>query len=373
MKEHEIVIIGGGLAGLTVAIHLAQEGMDVAVMEANTYPHHKVCGEYVSKEIAPYLGRLGIDLQNVGAVDIKRLQLSAVKGDLLQTNLDLGGYGISRYTLDNLLYKRAKALGVHFYFEKVVQCNFRENTFIITTNTRAYTSKLAIGAYGKRSLLDKSLKRNFSLMKHGWLAVKGHYAWNDFPSDVVGLHNFEGGYGGLSTTELGHINFCYLVHYNSFKRYKDVQEFNNQVVAQNKYLKQFLEEATPIFEQPMTIAQISFSKKEVVVDHMLMCGDTAGLIHPLCGNGMAMAVHSAKIVAELIVAYKNDSAYDRTQLEQEYIKAWSANFGKRIWMGRKLQSILMHDKWVSLGIRTIGKSPRVLNYIISKTHGKLVH
>lgn len=372
MKKHDVLIIGGGLAGLTAAIHLALQNADVAVFETNTYPHHKVCGEYVSKEIEPYLNRLGVNLHAHGAVNITEFQISTLSGNLLETQLPLGGFGISRYALDNILFQRAKELGVQFYFEKVVKTMFQNDSFRITTKTQEYTSKIAIGAYGKRSILDKNLGRKFSLRKHSWLAVKGHYLMKDFPEHLVGLHNFEGGYGGLSKTETGAVNFCYLANYKNFKKYKDVSSFTGQVVAENPHLKCFLDKATLVYEQPLTIAQIAFDKKETVVEHMLMSGDTAGLIHPLCGNGMAMAIHSSKVVSELIVRYLEDTSFSRLQLEQEYKTAWSKTFGKRIWVGRKLQSVLLSKRMVSFGLNTVGNSTKVLNYIISKTHGELV-
>ena len=372
MKEHDIIIIGGGLAGLTASIHLALEGIDVAVFEPNIYPHHKVCGEYLSKEIEPYLNRLGANPYSIGAVNITQFQISTHLGYLIETKLPLGGFGISRYALDNLLFERAREVGVQFYFEKVIETAFRDNAFSIFTNTEEYVSKIAIGAYGKRSILDKNLNRDFSLRKNEWLAVKGHYENPDFPEQLVGLHNFEGGYAGLSKTESGVMNFCYLTQYQSFKKYKNVDAFNNDVVSVNPFLKKFLAEAKPVFEHPLSIAQISFDKKDVVVDHMLMCGDTAGLIHPLCGNGMAMAIHSSKIASELIVKYFTNSNYNRHDLEKEYKKNWSKTFGKRLWFGRKLQHLLLNEKMTSVGIHTIGKSKNLLNYIISKTHGELV-
>ena len=372
MKEHGILIIGGGLAGLTAAIHLASEGLDVAVIEMQQYPHHKVCGEYVSKEIDPYLKRLGVDLKAEGAKDISQFQISTHDGFIVETDLPLGGYGISRYALDNLLFDRASKLGVIFYFEKVIASVFKDDFFTITTKSNSYSSKIAVGAYGKRSALDKNLDRAFSKKKQSWLAVKAHYVLEDFQEDVVALHNFNGGYGGLSKTETGAVNFCYLVNYESFKEYKDIQSFNKEVVAENPFLKQFLLNASPVFEQPMTIAQIAFDEKDNVVDHMLMCGDTAGLIHPLCGNGMAMAIHSAKIASELILKYINESDYKRSHLEHDYKKAWSKAFSTRLWFGRKLQSVLMNKRLVSMGIKSVGKSKSILKFIISKTHGELI-
>ncbi len=372
MKEHAILIIGGGLAGLTAAIHLASEGQDVAVFEMNAYPHHKVCGEYVSKEIEPYLNRLGIDLMANGAVNITQFQISTVEGDLLTTELPLGGLGISRYAFDALLYKKATELGVHFYFEKVIKTEFKEDKFSLSTGTSTYLGKIAIGAYGKRSGLDKKLERDFSFKKQRWLAVKAHYNNVEFSRDVVELHNFEGGYGGLSKTETGAVNFCYLASYQNFKKFKDIKEFNDRVVAMNPFLKAFLAGSEPVFEQPMAIAQIAFDQKDAVVDHMLMCGDTAGLIHPLCGNGMAMAIHSAKIASELVTRFFSDTDFNRNQLEKAYRKKWSSTFSRRLWFGRKLQGILLNKNLVSLGLRTLGKSDTLLRYLISKTHGELV-
>ena len=52
-ETNDVLIIGGGLAGLTSAIHLAKENKSIVLIEKNTYPNHKVCGEYVSNEVLP--------------------------------------------------------------------------------------------------------------------------------------------------------------------------------------------------------------------------------------------------------------------------------------------------------------------------------
>ncbi|NND80200.1 MAG: FAD-dependent oxidoreductase, partial [Maribacter sp.] len=291
MKVHDIIIIGGGLAGLTAALDLARYGHDIALFETNRFPHHKVCGEYISNEIQPYLKKLGIDLLAEGAIDITDFEISTRNGYTVSTKLPLGGIGISRYALDNLMYQKAVHQKVRFFFSKVSGVSFKDNLFTITANGESYAAKVVIGAYGKRSALDKSLGRDFSFKKQGWLAVKGHFEHAKFPQNKVALHNFDGGYGGLSRTEDGKVNFCYLTSYKSFKKQGDIDTFNKKVVSGNSYLKEFLDEARPVFKNPMSIAQIAFQEKDPIVNHIIMCGDTAGLIHPLCGNGMAMAIH----------------------------------------------------------------------------------
>mgnify|MGYP000093891381 CR=1 FL=1 len=371
MKHYDIIIIGGGLAGLTAAIHLANAGHGILVFEKEPYPHHKVCGEYVSNEVLPYLKSLGINLKDHKAVSIDTLKFSSVKGRVLETKLPLGGTGISRYVFDDLLYKRAVASGVSFIFEGVSSINFKTSVFkVVTVNNKQFTSRITIGAYGKRSSLDKHLKRNFINRKSSWLAVKSHYKLDSFPENQVGLHNFNGGYAGLSKTESGAINFCYLTSYKSFQREKDIERFNTRVVSKNAILKDFLNLAKPLFELPLTIAQISFHPKKPVEGHVLMCGDTAGLIHPLCGNGMAMAIHSAKIASERIDFFLKEKEPNRNKLEREYREEWSRTFKKRLWLGRQLQKLLLNPTVSHWGITLVAKQPWLLKQLIKNTHGQ---
>ncbi len=370
MNGYDVILIGGGLAGLTAAIHLAQNGRAVCLIEKAKYPHHKVCGEYVSNEVVPYLQSLGVSLSE-NSVVIDSLQLSTVTGQHLELNLPLGGFGISRYAFDHLLFQRARQLGVEFVFEAATSITFHENSFeCIAATGKKYQAEIVIGAFGKRSQLDKKLKRDFMNRKSSWLGVKCHYEYSDLPNNRVALHNFQGGYGGLSRTETGAVNFCYLASYESFKRYKNIDCFNTGVVRQNPFLDRFLAEAKPVFDAPLSIAQISFEEKKPIENHIIMCGDAAGLIHPLCGNGMAMAIHSAKIASERILQYFDEESYDRARLEFDYETAWKAAFTKRLSTGRRLQAVLLNESISKIAMATVAKSSWLLKKLIAQTHGK---
>lgn len=374
MQQYDVIVVGGGLAGLTAAIDLSQKGHRVLVFEKHRYPHHKVCGEYVSNEVMPYVRRLGVSLEAHDAVSITKLKWSTVQGKAMETGLPLGGMGISRYAFDHLLYLRAVEAGADFQFKSVTSVVFNDPIFqVITDSNESYTSNVVIGAYGKRSGIDKVLKREFADKKSSWLAVKGHYTHDNFPKHLVALHNFKGGYCGLSKTETGAVNFCYLASYASFQKEKTIDSFNANVVSQNPFLKDFLKEATPIFEAPLTIAQISFHPKKAVENHMLMCGDTAGLIHPLCGNGMAMAIHSAKIASELIDDFFKKDARERKQLENSYQTQWNRQFRKRLWVGRRLQSLLLNPRLSAFAQSAMVTRPRWSQQLIKATHGKPIH
>jgi len=368
--NYDVIIVGGGLAGLTSAICLSRAGLSILVLEKNSYPHHKVCGEYVSNEVRPFLENLGLDLKGIGAVFIDRFSISNQKGKLYSTKLPLGGLGISRFTLDEVLFRIAVHHGAHVKFESATEINRYSDYFQVTTKQKVYEGSFVIGAYGKRSILDKKLERPFIDGRSPWLGVKGHYELSGFPKNEVQLHCFQGGYGGLSMTEKGKINFCYLVDYKSFQKEKNIEAFNRKNLTKNPFLKKFLNEATPVFESPLSIAQISFEKKKRVQNGILMCGDGAGLIHPLCGNGMAMAIHSGKLASEGILRFFSDRAYSRLQLEKDYEKQWKANFGRRLYFGRKVQGLITNTLLTNLAFSLVPNSELFLSSIIKQTHGK---
>ncbi|KIQ14454.1 FAD-dependent oxidoreductase [Flavobacterium sp. MEB061] len=365
----DVVIIGGGLAGLTGAIHLSKKGLKVTLIEKSDYPRHKVCGEYISNEILPYLLWLGVDVLQLKPTNISKFEFTTQNGKMAKTALPLGGFGVSRFALDNFLYQKALENGCTIINETVTDVSFDNTTFTVTTQNQVLASKIVLGAFGKRSNLDQVLSRDFITKKSPWLAVKAHFS-GDFPDDVVGLHNFKGGYCGVSKVENNVINICYLADYVTFKKYKNIDDYQQNVLYKNKHLKNVFENSNPVFEKPLTISQISFDKKLPVENHILMIGDTAGLIHPMCGNGMAMAIHSAKIASELVLDYHNDKIASRELLEKKYIKEWNKNFAKRLLMGRFLAKTLTYKTITNVFVAIVASMPALLSAIIKQTHGK---
>jgi flavin-dependent dehydrogenase len=363
-----VIIIGGGLAGLTAAIHLSKSGVPVMLIEKNEFPKHKVCGEYISNEVLPYFDYLGIDLKSLHPVNITKTSISTVDGKQISGELPLGGFGISRYALDYLLYKTAIANGCQMVQGKVTDIQYAHNRFTVKTEVADYQATIVLGAFGKRTNIDQKLGRKFMTATSPWLAVKAHYP-GEFPDEIVALHNFRGGYCGVSKVESGALNVCYLADFKTFKQFRDIEEYQQHIVSENPYLKAIFKDTKPMFK-PLAISQLSFGEKLPVENHMLMIGDTAGLIHPLCGNGMAMAVHSAKIASELVVDYFSGKIQSRKALENHYVLDWNLNFRHRLRTGRWLAALMRREKTADLAMQLLTRFPKILPFIIRQTHGK---
>ena len=366
----DVIIVGGGLAGLTSAIHLSTRKKRVLLIEKNEYPKHKVCGEYISNEVLPYLNSLGINPINEGAKQITKVHISTTKSNLIKGELPLGGFGMSRYFFDNLLVKKAQLNGVQILKDTVDSIHFKKDSFTITTKSSGvFQSKITIGAFGKRSSLDQKMKRKFIQKKSPYLAVKIHVK-GVFPENLVALHNFKGGYCGVSKVEDNAINVCYITEYRSFKKHKNITDFQEQVVFKNKHLRKIFKESTPVFEKPLTISQVSFQTKSPVEDHIIMCGDTAGMIHPLCGNGMGMAISSARLASVRILQFLNGEIKTREGLEKQYLRDWNKEFKIRLKTGHFIAWLFRNQTISQIAYSILKRIPSLLPKMIKFTHGK---
>ena len=366
----DVIVIGGGLAGLTCAIHLSKFNYNVLLIEKNSYPKHKVCGEYVSNEVLPYLNCLGFNPFEFGAKRISEFELTTHNNKKVTAKLPLGGFGMSRYELDFQLYKLALKNGVVVCQDIVNDVQFSSDMFQVETKSNGqFQSILVIGAFGKRSNLDIKFQRKFITKKSPYLGVKIHVS-GEFPENKVALHNFKGGYCGVSKVENNHINLCYITNYEAFKKYKNIETFQEEVVFKNKALKTIFQNTNQEFDRPLTISQISFETKNPVENHMLMSGDTAGMIHPLCGNGMGMAIRSSQLVSQLIIDYLEGKIKTRARLEKQYTKQWRKTFHLRLKVGHAIAYLFRKD-WLAPKLLTLLRIfPFLVPLIIKMTHGK---
>jgi flavin-dependent dehydrogenase len=238
----------------------------------------------------------------------------------------------------------------------------------------AITARVVIAAHGKRAALDRALGRRFLRRPQPYLALKAHFSGPPLPRRID-LHGFPGGYCGMSEIESGAgprlANVCLLVHESVFQRVSrgkpdPIATFTDWMQKQNPRLEAWLSQARRVDDRWLSIAQVPFGPKRPVVSDVLMAGDSAGLIAPLAGDGIAMALRGGQMAAEHSLMLLAGSL-SSTQLIRGYARAWQGEFGARLRLGRVLQPLMLRPRLLGPALRLLNAAPALARYLVTHT------
>ncbi|MDX2162375.1 MAG: NAD(P)/FAD-dependent oxidoreductase [bacterium] len=376
MTTYDTIIIGGGLAGCMAAVTLAQRGRHVALIEAGTYPRPKVCGEFFSPECAALFESIGFTpaLNALQPNAIHTLRITAPDGSDWRTRLPVPAIGVSRYALDAALAAHAAAAGADVLTgtrATDITGDLRAG-FAVTVQaggeTRTLHSRSVIAAYGKRSALDRVLNRRFFDQPQPYIGVKQHFRGALLPAHLD-LHVFPGGYGGISQVEDGRTNVCLLVDQAVFQAHggrMGVGGFIAWVGAQNPAFKRWMADAEPLYPDWLTIAQVPLCAKTPLEGDVFMAGDSAGMIAPLAGDGMAMALHSGRLAARALDRFLAGAASPEAA-RTAYARAWTRTFRFRLQLGRTLHRVLIRPRLLSPGLAVMRRCPPLGDWLVQHT------
>jgi len=340
-EKVKIVIIGGGLSGLSLGYLLAEHNIPVVLIEKEDYPRHKVCGEFISRESMDFLTRTGVIHKKDEFPHIDQFELVFPNGKIHTCKLDPGGIGISRFTLDHRLFQLAMEKGVNIITNDKVNTLKRKEKdgFLVGLKSgKQFSADVVVIANGRNagSLYPVKKEQEDRL---SWFGVKYHI---DLPMsrELIRIMMFEGGYAGVSAVENGRYCFCYLAKTKNFKKFKgNIAAFENEIVRKNPEIDRLLNQATMI-EGPFTTSGFHFGYHGVVDNGLLFCGDAGGFIPPLTGNGMSLAFRNAVVLAPLLNDFFNKKG-NWEDLKSQYEKYGENYLKKRISSGLYLQNLAL--------------------------------
>ena len=372
IHKYQCAIIGGGLAGLCLSIQLADKGISVVLFEKNQYPFHKVCGEYISMESWAFLNRLGLVLNDLSLPLINELGISSEKGFMLNHRLSMGGFGISRYSLDFYLSQIAKARGVLVVenCKVALVANQDVTSHEIHTSAGRFHAEIVCGSYGKYTpaFLQKDLESKTS--SGNYIGVKYHIR-SDMKNNRIELHNFKDGYCGVSKVDQDWYCLCYLTTAKNLQENgKNIHRMEENILYKNPYLKRYFSESEFVKKEPLVISNIQFSKKYTDVDGLFLLGDAAGSITPLCGNGMSMGMRASQLLSNELIGFF-EQKQKKEQAIVNYRKAWNHAFNTRITSGYYLQHLFGKRNITDIALKLLNRVPIATTKLVSLTHGQV--
>jgi menaquinone-9 beta-reductase len=319
------VVIGAGLAGSAAAFRLARAGLAPLMLERDPQARHAVCGEFLSIEAQAELARLGVDIDRYGASRIRALRI--VHGAVVaEADLPFMGRGLSRQVLDEVLRREAVRAGARLVRGAPVR-SLRAGAAGISLEAgrlgeiRARTLFLASGKHDIRGAkrLGGGARGNFIAFKTYFALAASQRAALD---GVVEIVLFGGGYAGLQLVEGGQANLCLLVTRSRFDRAgRSWEALLAELCQEAPSMAERLEGASALLDRPLAVYQIPYGflhrPRPSDVQGLFRLGDQVGVIPSLTGDGMAIALHSARLAASFCLAKRHSSSAFHRQIRAD--------------------------------------------------------
>ncbi len=314
--SESVVIAGGGLAGATAACVLARAGRQVLVLERETGPVDKICGEFLSIEAQDILTGLGLDLMALGAQPIDKVRLVHGRA-VVEAPLPFPALGLSRKTLDEALLRQASASGAQIARGTAISevCDGATITlrrpYMPDIETR--TLFLATGKHdvrGERRRVTKTPEDLVGFKAYFRLAPQEHSALQGYVEVMMSSD----GYAGLQLVDGGRANLCLLVQRDRLSRAGGSwSKLLAGLCSDQPHLARRLAGAESLSEKPLTIFRVpyGFIHKPVPTDSpgLYRLGDQMGVIPSFTGDGMSIALYSAQFAATCYLAGVSGDAY----------------------------------------------------------------
>jgi flavin-dependent dehydrogenase len=402
LDRFDALIIGGGPAGATAAILLADAGWSVGIVERKSFPRRKVCGEYLSATNWPLLGRLGIGeaFANMAGPPVRETAILIGKtryvADLPRSVEGLPwGRALPREHLDTLLVERARKAGAAVF--QPARCNaLRSNneggiaTIECDSNTaREISARVVIAAHGSWEIGNLPTQRQVATPRPcDWLAFKAHFQKTMLPKCLMPLLCFHGGYGGMVHVAPERVSLSCCIQRHRYERLPRPtgtsagETVLTHILETCPVLQPVLDRA--VLDGPWLAAgAIQPAIRPRYRDGVFVVGNAAGEAHPVVAEGISMAMQSAWLLADRLIPHRRDvqNAVVRRRIADDYSAAWRAAFAARIyaaaaiahwasrpWLVQAAGPLLWtFPALVTLGARLSGKSQLIVREVLHAT------
>jgi flavin-dependent dehydrogenase len=348
-SSYDVIIVGGGPAGTSAAIHLAVRGARVLLVEQKRFPRAKLCGEFISPECLDHFERLGVasSMTQAGGAQVSETLFYSRGGASVSVPshwFGAGGalaLGLSRAEMDERLMLRAREAGVHVLEEAratgllIEDGRVRGVRLKVCGSEREYSSLVALDATGRSRILARQVEsRGPKERKRAPLvAFKAHLEGAQGNPEHCEIYFYRGGYGGLSSVEGGLSNLCFIVSARDAReRSGDAERVMREVLMTNRRAAQTLRRARPRSEW-LGVALENFGRHEPApAEGLLAVGDAASFIDPFTGSGMLMALESGEIAAQVIARWLacSGALASFKALASDYRSRYAERFNRRL-------------------------------------------
>ena len=387
--SYDAIIIGGGPAGSSAAIHLANRGVRVLLAEQKKFPRAKLCGEFISPECLDHFVRLGVMSQielAEGAAITETVFYASNGRNVSIPSQWFGGrrvaaLGLSRSEMDARLLTRARQVGVEVREEThasnlVIDSDRACGVELRSANgdIRIEHAPITMDATGRARSIARRVEKNDRSAKRQrqsrFVAFKAHLTGARGAPDRCEIYVYRGGYGGLNSIENGMSNICFIAAARDVRRLGgDAERVMREVVERNQRARWTLANAKNVSPW-LAVALDGFGRRSLVpADGLLTIGDAASFIDPFTGSGMLMAMESGELAAVSLTKYLPRLRHRETfqLLANDYRASYDARFRSRLRVSAVLRRVAFMPRIAEATIFTVGASDRIRRRLARST------
>ncbi len=389
--SYDAVIVGGGPAGTSAAIHLATRGARVLLAEQKKFPRAKLCGEFISPECLEHFERLGVagEMLAAGGAELTETLFYSRSGRSVNVPSEwfghnrAGALGLSRAEMDARLLMRARDAGVEvleeahatgllFEGKRVRGVSLKKDGSVLEIN-----AAVTVDASGRSRALARHVEREgktnhraTSRRRPSLVAFKAHLEGAGGHEGHCEIYFYRGGYGGLSRVENGLSNLCFIASARDVRACGgDAGRVMREVLMKNRRAAQTLERARAPLGW-LAVALEGFGRRALVpASGLLAIGDAASFIDPFTGSGMLMALESGEMAAQTIASHlttlRHHTSFD--DAASAYRALYNEVFGARLRVCALMRRAAFVPRFAETLIFALGASAPARRYLARST------
>jgi geranylgeranyl reductase family protein len=381
--ETDVLIVGAGPGGSAAAYHLARHGVDVTIVERATFPREKVCGDGLTPRGVAAMLNMGVDPDEPGFERVQGLRVYS-RDDVIELHWpELStwpDYGLvrTRHDFDAILAERARKAGARLLegteaLAPTLVDGWVRGATVRPTEDRAaeptdVSARFTIAADGAASRFAKPAGVRRDLTRPLGIAARRYFRTGYHPGPWLEswLDLWEGdlllpGYGWLFPVADGTINLGAGL-LNTFKNFQDIsaQRLFNAFAAMLPWSFGVSEETAEgrLLSGPLPM---SMNRTPQAIPGMMLVGDAAGAVNPFNGEGIAYAMETGEIAAELA---HEALVHDRPGIVMMYPEVLRERYGRYFTIGRGFARAVGKPTIMGLATRFMLPRPLVMNFAL---------